>query len=83
VPHERFRPDDTSPEAWRLYLELLRKIPAHERLRQAFEMSETIRRLAEAGVRAKWPNADEREFRFRLAERWIGRRTAEQLYSHE
>jgi hypothetical protein len=80
---ERFRPEDTAPEVWTRYLELLRTIPPQERLLQAFELSDTVRRLSEAGVRASYPHADDREFRFRLAQRWIGPDLAEQVLGRE
>ena len=62
------RPADTSPEAWRVLIELIRNLPAEERLRRAMELSETVRLAAEDGLRRAQPGASEREI-FLLAAR--------------
>jgi hypothetical protein len=77
MPQHRFRPEDTSPEVWKLYLELMRAVPSEERLRQAFELTEALRRISEAGL------GDGPQSRLKLAERWIGRDLAERLYGSE
>ena len=61
------RPADTSPEAWKVFIDLQRKLSPAEKLQQAFEWSEFIRRLAEAGLRQRYPNADDREIFLRTA----------------
>lgn len=61
------RPADTSPEAWKVFIDLQRKLSPAEKLRQAFEWSEVIRRFAEAGLRQRYPKADDREIFLRIA----------------
>lgn len=66
------RPADTSPEAWEAYLRLVRGMRPEERLRRALEPSEEVRRAAEAGLRLKFPQADEREITLRRARLELG-----------
>jgi hypothetical protein len=66
------RPEDTSPEAWKFQMELIRNMPPSERLRRTLELSEIVRRFAEAGMRQKHPEASEREIFLRMAEQSLG-----------
>jgi hypothetical protein len=66
------RPADTSPEAWEVYLRLVREMPPGERLRRALELSEEVRRVAEAGLRLRYPRADAREITLRRARLELG-----------
>ncbi len=66
------RPADTSPEAWEVYLGLVRAMPPAERLRRALELSEEVRRVAEAGLRLRYPRADEREITLHRARLELG-----------
>ena len=61
------RPTDTSPEAWKVYIELQRKMTPSEKLQQTLEWSEIIQRFAEAGMRQRYPKADDREIFLRMA----------------
>jgi hypothetical protein len=74
------RPADTSPEAWRVYLELQRKATPEEKLARAIEISELIRSLAEAGMRQRYPQADDREIFLRLARIRLGKELFETVY---
>jgi hypothetical protein len=74
------RPADTSPEAWEAYLDLVRKMPPAERLRRALELSEDVRRVAEAGLRLKYPRAGEREIALRRARLELGRELFRKAY---
>ena len=67
------RPDDTSPEVWELYLELQRRMSPAEKIARAFEWSEVVRRFAEAGLRERYPEADEHEILLRYARMTLGR----------
>ena len=49
------RASDTSPEAAAIQAEVFRRMGPEGRLRAALEMSEEIRRILEAGVRARHP----------------------------
>jgi hypothetical protein len=65
-------PRDTSPEAWRVFLDLQRKMTPSEKLHRTLEYSDSIRRLAVAGVRQRYPNADEPEVFLRTARSILG-----------
>jgi hypothetical protein len=45
----------------RRYLEVLRAMPPVERLRKAFELTETSRALFRAGLRRRFPNLSDEE----------------------
>jgi hypothetical protein len=71
---------DTSPEAFERYYAMLRAASPEERLRAAISLSSTVRALAEAGIRMRQPQADDREVRVRLAVRLYGREAALRLF---
>jgi hypothetical protein len=50
-----------------VWLQLLREKTPGEKIAMAFEMSEFAVRLSESGVRARYPNASEREIFLRSA----------------
>jgi len=67
------RPADTSPEAWAVYLDLVRRMTPAERLQRALEWSDVVQKLLEAGLREKFPRADECEIFLRSARLRLGR----------
>jgi hypothetical protein len=71
---------DTSPEAERVLVELLRRAPAWRRLQLADRMSATVRQLSLAGLRARHPRASEAELRRRFADLYLGRELAAKVY---
>lgn len=65
------RPADTSPEAWREYWQILRRMTPEEKLQRAFELTRLARNFAEAGLRERYPHANEREiFLRRVRQEW-------------
>ena len=74
------RPGDTSPEAWKVYIELQRKLSPAEKLRQAFEWSEVVSQFAEAGMRQRYPHADDREIFLRVARTKLGPELFHKVY---
>src|SRR6185312_7133101 len=52
---------DTDPRAMEVWLDILRRKTPGERIAMALEMSEFAAPLSESGVRARHPNASERE----------------------
>jgi hypothetical protein len=66
------RPADTSPEAWRVFLDLQRRMTPAEKIQLAFEWSAAVRRVAEQGVRRRYPGAGEREVFLRCARLVLG-----------
>jgi hypothetical protein len=73
-------PADTSPEAWKLVVDLQRKMSPSERLQCALDWSEVVRGFLEAGVKTRYPNADERELFLRAARIRLGQDLFEKAY---
>jgi hypothetical protein len=66
-------PEDTSPEAWKVFLDIQRRMTPGEKLGRALEWSEVVRRFAEAGLRERYPNAGDHEILLRFARMTLGR----------
>lgn len=66
------RPADTSPEAWKVYLEAQRRLTPGEKLQRILERSEMARRMTEAELRRKYPDAGDREIFLRRVRRELG-----------
>jgi hypothetical protein len=77
------RPADTSPEAWQVWLDLVRKMTPAERLQRAFELTEAARKLSEAEIREANPGASERELFLRFAQRQLGDEIFRKVYGDE
>jgi hypothetical protein len=77
------RPADTSPEAWQVWLDLVRKMTPAERLQRALELSNTVRELAIAGIREQHPGASEREIFLLFAQRQLGDDLFRNVYGNE
>ena len=71
--NEIVRPADTSPEAWKVFTDLQRRKSPSEKLQHTLEWSSIVRQFAEAGLRQRYPKADEREILLRYARRTLGR----------
>jgi len=65
-------PADTTPEAWRVFLELQRRMSPREKMERTLEISERLRAFAQAGVRQRYPQANEREVFLRVARLALG-----------
>lgn len=65
-------PADTSPEAWKVFLEIQLRLSPPEKLSRALELSALIGGAAEAGLRASYPLASEREIFLRTARLALG-----------
>ncbi len=50
---------DTHPDAAAVQLEIFRRMTPEQRMRMAFEMSESLRNVALAGLRSRRPDLDE------------------------
>lgn len=66
---------DSRPEVERIVVEGWRRMTPAEEVAQVRELTRTARRFAMAGIRARHPNASEREVRLRLASYWLDRET--------
>ena len=71
---------DTSPEAERVQIELLRQAPTWRKLRLLAQMNSALRTLALSGLRARYPQARPEELRRRLADLWLGPELAARVY---
>jgi hypothetical protein len=60
-------PDDTDPVAREVWLRVLREKTPGERIEIAFQLTELALQMAESGVRARYPEAGEREIFLRCA----------------
>jgi hypothetical protein len=58
---------DTDPRVMEVWLDMLRAKTPGERILMAFELSDFAVRMAESGVRARYPQASEREIFLRSA----------------
>ena len=77
------KPADTSPEAWKVFLDLQRRMPASEKLRLTFEYSEFVRKLSEGGLRQRYPYASGREIFLREARQRLGADLFGRVYGEE
>ena len=75
-----FRLSDTSPDAERVQIELMRRAPAWRKLELVGQMNETVRLLALSGLRQCYPQATPEELRRRLADLWLGAELAARVY---
>jgi len=76
----RTQSPDTSPEAERVLIELLRQTPPWRRLQLADRMSSTARQLCLAGLRSRHPGMSEANLRRRFADIHLGSELAAKAY---
>jgi hypothetical protein len=72
------RPADTSPEAWAVFLDIQRRMSPGEKIVRALEWSEIVRGFTEAGLRERYPEADDHEILLRHARMTLG----DELFRH-
>jgi hypothetical protein len=65
-------PADTTPEAWRVQVEVYRRMSPSRRLELACQMTDSLRRVVAAGVRARHPEYSEEQVRLAFARLWLG-----------
>jgi hypothetical protein len=73
-------PEDTSPEAWKVYLEAQRRLTPEERIQRCLEWSAVVRGFAEAGLRERHPQADDHEILLRYARMTLGEELFRKAY---
>ena len=73
-------PADTTIEAVRKQFEILRRLDAEKRLKMAFELSENLRSIVEAGVRLRHPEYDEKQINRQVIRLIIGKALFKQIY---
>jgi len=77
------RPADTSPEAWKVFIGLHRRMSPSEKLQRAFEYSAFVRSLAEGVLRQRYPQAGDREIFLRTARQRLGGELFRKIYGNE
>ena len=77
------RPADTSPEAWKVFTDLIRAIPHEERFRRCLELTESFRRFGVTGLRHRYPRASEREIFLLEARQRLGLEIFRIVYGNE
>ena len=71
---------DTHPEAEKVLIDLYRRMPAWQKLRQVSELTRMVQELALCDIRRRHPHADEREQKLRLASRWLSPETMREVF---
>jgi hypothetical protein len=71
---------DTDPRAMEVWLDLLRQKAPGERLATTLSLADLALRAAEAGVRASYPQASDREVLLRVAARHLPRELMVRAY---
>jgi len=74
-------PADTTLEAARKEFEILRRLGPQVRAKMAFEMSDNLRRIVEAGVRNRHPYFDENKIELETLQLMIGDKLARVIAS--
>ncbi|MCU0500310.1 MAG: hypothetical protein MUC51_00840 [Anaerolineae bacterium] len=71
---------DTSPEAERVLIDLMRQTPVWRRLEIVAEMNETVKLLILSGLHQRHPDATPDELRRRMADILLGPQLATHAY---
>jgi hypothetical protein len=71
---------DTDPRAMEVWLDLLRKKPAGDKIKLTLDLSRFALQMSETGVRSRYPEAGEREVFLRTAALHLSRDLMIQAY---
>jgi hypothetical protein len=74
---------DTTPEAQRKEIELLRQLAPSQKLALAFALTDTMRGLVMADLQHRFPNADKEEIRRRFIARVLPREDVIRAYGFD
>ena len=77
------KPADTSSGAWRILLDIYRRMTPDEKLQRTLDMSDFLRAVCGAGVRADYPQASEQEVFFRVTQRTLGKELFTKVYGSD
>ena len=72
--------NDTHPEIENKLISMLRNTPISQKFKMMLRLNHTMRTIALAGLRERYPEASEAELRRRLADRLLGDDLAEAAY---
>jgi len=73
-------PADTTVDAARKQFEILRRLGPEVRLKMAFEMSDNLRSIVEAGVRLRHPDYGEESVRREVLRLMVGERLFREIF---
>ncbi len=73
-------PADTTVDAARKQFEILRRLGAQTRIKMAFELSDNLRSIVEAGVRLRHPDYDDQKVKQQVLRLMIGETLFKQIY---
>ena len=76
----RTQSPDTSPEAERVLIELLRRTPMWRKLRMVEDTNHSVKDLLMAGLHERFPQDSPAVLRRRLADLWLGQDLAAAAY---
>ena len=71
---------DTTPEAHKKQVEILRKMSPSERAEMAFQLSDDLRRTVEAGIRHRHPKYDEQMVKKAWMKLTLGERLFREIF---
>jgi hypothetical protein len=71
---------DTNPKIEQMQIELWRQASPTRKMHMLAQLNNSVRILALAGLRSRYPNATETELRRRLAELLLGEELARKVY---
>ncbi|HSQ27097.1 MAG TPA: hypothetical protein VLM80_08225 [Anaerolineales bacterium] len=71
---------DTHPEMEDLQIKLLREVPTWRKMEMLVSLNASAHEIAKAGLRKRFPSADEREITRRLADLLLGEELAKKVY---
>ncbi len=71
---------DTHPEMEDLQIKLLRDVPTWRKMEMLVSLNASAHELAKAGLRIRFPKADENEISRRLADLLLGEELAKKVY---
>ena len=71
---------DTSPEAEAVLIRLLRQAPPWRKLEMVDQLNQSVKLLALAGLRQRFPQEDDERIRRRLADLLLGEEMALKVY---
>ena len=74
---------DTTPDAQRKQIELMRQLSPAQKISLAFALTETMRDLIRADLRHRFPDADETELRRRFIARVLPREDVIKAYGFD
>jgi hypothetical protein len=72
--------EDTSPEAERVLIELLRKASPARKFAMVVSANLAARELAMSGLKMRYPDESPERLRRRLADLWLGKELAAKAY---